>query len=124
MFEVSVTGEFRARHQLRYRDGSTEAPHEHCWRVEVTYGGPQLGETGVLVDFGVIRSRLSDFVRTLEHQDLNDLPLFAARNPSAENVALAIAEHLPRGMPGGVHLKSVAVEEERGCVARYIPGAT
>lgn len=119
MFEISVTGEFVATHRLRYPDGSVESPHEHHWRVTVTYGGAALDEAGLLLDFHVARSHLADVLRVLDGQDLNALGPFAVRNPSAENVALVVAGRLRHDLPRAVRLRCVAVEEEPGCVARY-----
>jgi len=119
VFEISVTGEFVATHRLRCPDGGFEPPHEHRWRVTVTYAGPTLNEMDVLLDFGRARSDLTEVLRTLEGRDLNALAMFAARNPSAEAVACAVAERLPREIAAAVQLRCVAVEEEPGCVARY-----
>ena len=121
MFEVTVNGRFLATHNLRLPDGSTELRHEHVWRVTVTYAGPELDETGMLVDFLDVRGRLEEVLRTCEERHLNDLPAFAERNPSTENVARYLAEQLPQEFPGPACLKSVAVEEEPGCIATYFP---
>ena len=123
MFEVSVTGKFVAAHQLREPDGSTEPLHEHVWHVKVTYAGGKLDKMGLLVDFGVLRSRLNELMGVFDEQDLNRLPLLAGRNPSAENVALYLAGQLPGELPGAVRLKCVEIEEEPGCAARYFPPA-
>ena len=120
MYEISVTGEFTATHQLRYPDGRLEESHGHDWRVTATYVGPNLNEMGVLADFGDVRGPLRALLRTFDGQDLNRLPLLADRNPSAENVARVVAENLPQTLPGGVRLASVGVEEEPGCFARYV----
>jgi len=121
MFEISVSATFEATHQLRYADGTFETPHAHAWHVTATYAGPGLNDAGVLVDFGVVRERLRELCATLAGQSLNGLPVFAECQPSAENVAVVLAEGLPRSLPGAVCLRCVAVEEEPGCVARYWP---
>lgn len=121
MFEVSVTGRFVGRHQLRRPDGSHEPLHEHEWSVKVTYAGEALDEMDVLLDFGALRSRLTELLATLDQQNLNHLPPFAARNPSAENVALHLAGQMADGMPAAARLVCVEVEEQPGCVARYYP---
>lgn len=119
MFEVSVTSSFSAAHQLRLPDGSAEPLHRHNWRVTVIYAGSVLDEMGVLVDFEVLRARLDRLLATLNDQNLNTLPAFAERNPTAENVALHIAERLAVELPAAAVLKCVEVEEAPGCVARY-----
>lgn len=121
MFEVSVNGRFVATHSLRRPDGSIELRHEHVWRVTVTYAGPKLDETGLLVDFLDVRGRLEEVLHACEDRHLNDLPAFSTCNPSTENVACFLAEQLPQEFPGPTRLKSVAVEEEPGCIATYLP---
>ena len=121
MFEVSVTSSFSAAHQLRLPDGSAEPLHRHNWRVTVTRAGSVLDEMGVLVDFEILRARLDRLLATLNDQNLNTLPAFAERNPTAENVALHIAERLAVELPAAAVLKCVEVEEAPGCLARYSP---
>ena len=121
MFEVSVTSSFSAAHQLRLPDGSAEPLHRHNWRVTVTRAGSVLDEMGVLVDFEILRARLDRLLATLNDQNLNTLPAFAERNPTAESVALHIAERLAVELPAAAVLKCVEVEEAPGCVARYFP---
>ena len=121
MFEVSVTGQFTAAHRLRRSDGTAEELHEHDWRVRATYVGPELDEMGLLVDFGALRAQLSELLTRLDGRNLNDLPPFAERNTSAENVAWYVARELCHGSSGPARLKAVEVEEEPGCRARYFP---
>ena len=101
MFEVEVSGKFVAAHQLRLRDGTLEPPHEHDWRVTATFAGETLDEAGMLVDFTDVKRRLDELL--------------------AKNVAAHVAEYMADGLPEGVALASVAVEEAPGCVARCRP---
>jgi 6-pyruvoyl-tetrahydropterin synthase len=119
MFEIRICGEFTATHRLRYPDGVIEPCHEHRWQVTAAYAGPALDPLDLLVDFGVVRADLAGVLHTLDRQNLNELAVFAGRNPSAEVVAQRIAERLRRDWPNAVRLQWVSVEEERGCVARY-----
>lgn len=121
VFEVTVTGRFAATHQLRRPDGSYEPLHAHEWNVKVTYSGQVLDEMGVLIDFGPLRSRLDALVAALNGRILNELPPFSDRNPSAEHVALYLANELVVELPGAARLVCVEVEEEPGCFARYHP---
>lgn len=121
MFEVSVTGGFTAAHQLRLADGTFEPLNEHHWRVVVSYAGPQLDATGVLLDFTRLRDQLAGVLAPLDGRRLNDLPEFTARSPSAENVAAYVAAQLPQEIPGAARLTCVEVEEEPGCIARFRP---
>ncbi len=121
MFEVSVAGRFAAAHQLRRADGTREPLHRHHWRVTVTVAGPSLDNQGVLLDFAKIQPRLDELLAALDGRDLNDLAPFAARIPSAENIALHVAEQIKLSLPDGVRLCCAEVEEAPGCTARYRP---
>lgn len=121
MFEVSVEGRFTAAHQLALPAGALEPLHEHAWRVRVTYAGAELNESGLLVDFGVVRERLAQVLRPLEGQNLNRVAALGTRPPSAEVVAQYIAQQLAATLGRGLRLNNVEVEEERGCRARYFP---
>jgi 6-pyruvoyltetrahydropterin/6-carboxytetrahydropterin synthase len=121
MFEVTVAGRFRARHQLRNDDGTLEPPHEHEWNVKVCYFGHDLDQRGLLVDFTVLRSWLNHLLNTLDGRHLNEVPAFTRQNPSAENVAAFLAGAIPSDLPSFARLRWVEIEEEPGCVARYYP---
>ena len=51
----------------------------------------------------------------------DDLAAFAERNPSAEHVALHIAEQIAPTLPAHVRLDRIEVTEAPGCVAAYCP---
>ncbi len=121
MFEVSVSGRFIAAHQLRLPDGTLEPLHHHNWSVTVTFAGPALDNNGLLLDFNEIKPRLDELLAILFDRNLNELPALATRNPSAENVAVHIADQLGGLLPTGVRLTCVEVEEAPGCIARYRP---
>lgn len=121
MFEVTVGGWFAAAHQLRLDDGTLEPLHGHNWLVRVTFRGERIGSSGMLVDFTQLRPRLDAVLRAMHDRNLNELPPFANRNPSAEFVAVHIAEALGAADWAGARLACVEVEEAPGCVARYLP---
>jgi 6-pyruvoyltetrahydropterin/6-carboxytetrahydropterin synthase len=121
MFEVCVQDRFLARHHLQLPDGSYETPHEHDWCVRLTYTGDLLDKNGWLVDFELVKARLHELLETLRGSDLNRLPAFLGRNPTAENVALYLAEQMVLALPGVSGLHCVEVEEQAGCLARYFP---
>lgn len=120
MFELSVTRRFFATHRVREPDGNLEPPHEHDWRVTVTVAGERLDEGGLLVDFGLIQRALDEVLAPLAGRDLNEVPAFAARLPSAEHVALHIAEQVGGILPAAVRLTRVEVEEQPGCTVGWV----
>jgi 6-pyruvoyltetrahydropterin/6-carboxytetrahydropterin synthase len=121
MYEVTVSGWFAAAYQLRLPDGSLEPLHGHNWKVNVTYGGPELDSMGVLVDFVALRARLDALLASMHDRHLNELPAFAERNPSAEGVARQVAEQMSAAGGDRARLLCAEVEEAPGCVARYRP---
>jgi 6-pyruvoyltetrahydropterin/6-carboxytetrahydropterin synthase len=121
MFEVSVTGWFAAAHRLRLADGTTESPHGHNWKAVATFAGPELDDSGMLLEFAKIKPRLDELLATLHHRNLNELSAFARCNPSAENVASYIADWLGQDLPQRVRLVCVEIEEAPGCIVRYRP---
>ena len=121
MFEVVVSGSFRATHGLRLADGSREALHEHIWNVRVTCRGAALDECGMLVDFTLLRPRLDAIMVEIEGREIASLPAFGKLSPTAENVARHIADRLAEVPEIRDKLSCVEVEEEPGCFARYYP---
>jgi 6-pyruvoyltetrahydropterin/6-carboxytetrahydropterin synthase len=119
MFEISVGREFSASHQLRLLDGSLEPLHGHNWKVKVTVGAGKLDEMGVIMDFHELERMMDGIVDPMHNRHLNEVEAFRTVNPSAENVALHIADALR--LPVEVRLISVEVWETEGCSAVYRP---
>lgn len=118
-FEIRTLGTFSAAHQLRLYDGSLEPLHGHNWRVEITISAPRLDAIGVVMDFHALQRLVDEILRPLHNRHLNDLPAFAALNPSTENIAFHIASGLQ--LPEGVRLVCVQVWETPENSAVYRP---
>jgi len=118
-FEIRITRTFSASHQLRLYDQSLELLHAHDWQVTVTVAAANLDRIGVVMDFHELERQLNDLLRPLHGRHLNDLPEFAALNPTAENVAWHIGQGLQ--LPAGIKLASVQVQEATGCIAVWRP---
>lgn len=119
MYELTTTATFAAAHQLRLYDGSLEPLHGHNWRVEVCVTAQRLDAIGVVMDFHDLERRLKRVIDLLHNRHLNDLPSFAALNPTTEHVALYIAQTLK--LPDGIRLKWVQVWETPENSVRYAP---
>lgn len=119
MYEITVGGWFSAAHQLRLPDGRVEPLHGHNWRVDVTFVRPALDESGLVLDFVAVKRGLDAALAGLHDTNLNELPAFAVRNPSTENVCVYLAERLAGLATPPARLECVEVEEAPGCVARY-----
>ena len=116
-FEICVTREFSAAHQLRLYNGSMEPVHGHNWRVRVTVSADKLDSIGVVMDFHELERLVDEIIKPMHNAHLNDLPSFSKLNPSAENVALHIGQSLE--LPKQVRLVSVQVWETAQCSAIY-----
>lgn len=88
MYEVMIEEEFSAAHALRGYKGKCENLHGHNYKVEVYVRGEKLDNVGMLVDFTHLKAVTRELIRSLDHQNLNELPPFNNElNPSAENLA-------------------------------------
>jgi 6-pyruvoyltetrahydropterin/6-carboxytetrahydropterin synthase len=117
-FEITITRDLSASHQLRLYDGSVEPLHGHNWHVIVTVGAQRLDSIGVVMDFHELRRLLDAVIKPMHNHHLNDLAAFKDRNPSAEHVALHFAESLR--LPGHIKLLAVEVWETPDCRARWV----
>jgi 6-pyruvoyltetrahydropterin/6-carboxytetrahydropterin synthase len=123
MFEVSVEETFAAGHALRNYKGKCENVHGHNYRVQVTFSGPELDATGLLVDFVVVKKLMQTVVDRLDHQFLNELAPFDVLNPSAENMAKYFYDEIDGGLGQAtpVKLGQVRVWETDTSSATYWP---
>ena len=123
MFEVTVEAGFSSGHYLRNYHGKCENPHGHNYKVFVTLIGDALDETGLLLDFKLLKQVLRPVVDYLDHQMINDLKPFDEINPSAENLAryfyLQTRQQLTEMTGGRVRVKDSTVYETDTSFARY-----
>lgn len=126
MFELRVEHSFPAGHALREYVGRCANVHGHNYRVQLAVEGPQLNKIGLLTDFSDLKKALRGVCEGLDHQFLNDLPAFAERNPSAENLALYFYEQLSESLrsqleENQVRIKEIVVQETDTAWAVYRP---
>ncbi len=119
LFTVSVEMSFQASHRLPRPDGSTEPSHQHTWSVAAEVAAEKLDGRGIVMDFHRLKGELADIIAAFENKQLDTIGPFRGNNASAENVARHVYEKLRPRLPEGVSLKSVTVEEERGCRAKF-----
>lgn len=106
---------FNAAHRLNNPDRSPEwnrstfGPcnnpnyHGHNYEVELCVDGEIQPDTGYVVDVGIVKALFDEHVHAqLDHKNLNlDVPWFANRLPSTENIAVFIWEQLAERIPAG-----------------------
>ena len=116
MYSIKVEGYFSAAHNLRGYKGKCESLHGHNWKVEVELCADVLDKIGMLADFKIIKKQLNAVLEKLDHSYLNKLAYFKKVNPTSENIAKFIYDHLALKVEG---LDLVRVWESRGCSATY-----
>jgi 6-pyruvoyltetrahydropterin/6-carboxytetrahydropterin synthase len=123
MFELKVITRFAAAHQLKMVGEKCENLHGHNWRVEVYVGGRKLNSAGVLMDFGEIKARVAEIMKTLDHKFLNELDCFdEATPPSSEHIAWYIGRELQKRITeSGIRVNRVLAWESEDACATYIP---
>lgn len=113
MYKVSKRMEIAGSHQLKLSyESKCENLHGHNWIVTVYVKAEQLDQDGMVIDFTHLKQRIHG---KLDHQHLNDVVDF---NPTAENIALWIAQEVNLIRAGACCYK-VTVQESEGNVATW-----
>jgi 6-pyruvoyltetrahydropterin/6-carboxytetrahydropterin synthase len=112
-FTVRCHATFEAAHHLRDYVGGPEPVHGHSWKVEVALGTDRLGAYDLSVDFVPVERMVRELAARLHDKDLNTVPPFDRKNPTAENIALWVADELRAStvLGEGIRLEEVTVWE-------------
>ncbi len=87
--------------------------HGHNYEIEVTVEGPVDPETGYVLDLKELRDLVTArVIRDLDHRNLNlDVAWLKGVNPTTENLVVAIWNRLLDGLPDGVRLVRILLNE-------------
>ncbi len=116
MFEIKIQKNFSAAHHLLNYNGECEKQHGHNWKVEVFVRGTELDKSNILMDFKVLKSKVSEVLKTFDHEDINELSMFKDVSPSSEIIAQYIYRILKRDIP---NIYKVSVWETDDNCASY-----
>ena len=117
-----VRDSFAAAHRLVGSGGKCENLHGHNFKVELTVGGSDLDDSGMLMDFTDLKRILKSILSDLDHRDLNSLHPFSDSSPSSENIAEYIYMRTDRELDGeSAEVFSVTVSESDNASATYRP---
>jgi len=94
MYEVTIKQSFSAAHRLQEIGGICEKLHGHNFIVEVSLTSLELTESGILIDFRVLKEWTKKILDQLDHKNLNEIDYFKNINPSAENIAKFIYDRI------------------------------
>jgi 6-pyruvoyltetrahydropterin/6-carboxytetrahydropterin synthase len=99
MFTVSAQAHYDAAHFLRHHKGKCARLHGHRYVVEAAVQAAELDEAGLAFDFGDLKGILRELAEALDHENLNELPMFQGVETSAENQARWFYDELKRRLP-------------------------
>ncbi len=107
-----------------FGDCSNPNWHGHNYEIEVTVIGPVDPETGYVMDLKELRDLVwTRVVDDVDHKNLNlDVPWLRDVIPSTENVVVAIWNRLAGGLPDGVRLDRVLLQETPRNYVEYTGG--
>lgn len=119
MYEIMIKTEFASAHNLRNYNGACEALHGHNWKIDIVVETRDLDETGLAVDFNVLKKKSNDIINDLDHIYLNEHKAFTEVNPSSENIAKYIYDELDISLAGKAKVKKITVWETDNAAASY-----
>ena len=120
VFEVSIETHFSAAHALRGYPGDCARLHGHNWSVRVSVRCRELDETGIGIDFRVVKEHVRAVLKGLDHYNINEIPPFGETNPSSENIARYLYGELSRRLNSDtVKVAKIGVWETPDAGASY-----
>ncbi len=120
MFTLCVKDSFSAAHRLEDYHGKCEELHGHNFMVEALFDGEQLGTSGMVIDFKILKNYLKDILKNLDHVYINDIDFFKQRASSSEYIAMYIYHELKKMIDTGpVRLTEIKVWESETAWASY-----
>ncbi|MCU0591154.1 MAG: 6-carboxytetrahydropterin synthase QueD [Desulfobacterales bacterium] len=121
MYELKVITRFAAAHRLTMVGTKCENMHGHNWKIEVVLQGDRLDSAGVLMDFGDVKALLRGIIARLDHQFLNELPMFEGGQPSSERIATFVADQLQQALDvPTVRVSRVSAWESEDACATWV----
>ena len=101
------------RNREVFGDCSNPNWHGHNYELDVTVEGEVDPETGYVMDLKSLKKLVQTLVvEDLDHRNLNlDVLWLKGKNPTTENLVVAICERLQEGLPERVHLKRLVLHE-------------
>lgn len=109
---VTKCFDFCYGHHLPDYKGKCSEHHGHNSRMEVEVGPLDGGDhyPGMIMDFTQIKAIVNGLIDVVDHKNLNDLPQFADRPPTAENIVAWFVRRL-KATPLSTGLVRVRISE-------------
>lgn len=121
MYEILIERTFSSAHYLRNYHGKDEPLHGHNWRVQVRFKGRELVQPEeYVIDFEEVKGVLDQIIEKIHYRNINEVPPFDKKNPSAENIARWVHEEFTRRLRSAKPSRVTVWETEQGA-ASYSP---
>ena len=114
MIEITQEFGFDAAHTLNVGPAENRRLHGHSFVVEVTLKGEASRETGVLRDFGEVKSALEAIRADLDHHLLNEVA--GLGTPTLENLSRYIFTRAKASLPEVARVKIRRPSSGQSCV--------
>jgi len=111
MYYINVQSHFSAAHFLKDYQGQCQNMHGHNWRIRVQVCQKDVDELGMSVDFKLLKQILNGILEQLDHHLLNEIPVFAGCNPTAENIGRFIFNEVKKQISAPASVSEVEVWE-------------
>mgnify|MGYP006426421819 CR=1 FL=1 len=129
MYQTGVQRRFTARHYLVGDFGDETAPHTHQYLVEWIRTSDKLDENGFSTDIAAMEGAIEEELSRIDDQLLNDMPWFAGKQTSLENVCRFLWDSLEENLKhrlGGVaegdsRHSTIRIWENNSAWASYDP---
>lgn len=105
-----ISKKFSSAHFLENYRGKCEKMHGHTFKVEVHFSGNSLDDSGIAIDFTILKSYLGELLP--DHKVLNEIYDFS---PSAENLSEYFYKKIKEDYP----VEKVIVWESENTAASY-----
>jgi 6-pyruvoyltetrahydropterin/6-carboxytetrahydropterin synthase len=114
-----------ARNAEVFGDCSHVNWHGHNYEIAITVTGPVDPETGFVMDLKDLRDLVEErVIRDVDHRNLNlDVGWMSGVLPTTENFVVAIWDRLSGGLPEGVRLERIVLEETPRNSVEYTGGS-
>lgn len=119
MFIISIKTSFSAAHRIEGYKGNCSELHGHNYTVEVNVKAEKVDSIGMCVDFRNLRETANKVISSLDHTNLNTIPFFKEKNPTAENIAQFIYKKVQAELEGDYSLNSIKVWETEKYAVTY-----
>jgi 6-pyruvoyltetrahydropterin/6-carboxytetrahydropterin synthase len=94
VYEIAIKQSFSAAHALNGVGGTCEKLHGHNFTVEVFVSSHELNESGIVIDFRILKEWTDEVLKELDHKYLNEINYFKDFSSSSENIARFIYDRI------------------------------